>query len=300
MVGAKASDQFDCVECTNVFGRDGHHDAQRDAIIEIEFLPRAAAKAPLKIVDAGHAERVCSRLTSGDGTLSLDASRLGQGHRPGIVLATDGLATTEQFERAGAEPEGVMITSPERCGASLHGPIKGGSGVCDVGQQLLGPAPTDQPISIGPIGSIGGSALGNECQRGLAGWCSPDIDAVGSECPGQKVHVGIHETGYHGAALEIDSLVRDRRAIALPGLDAAGDASTVVNWQATDAWDLGVAGIDGAAMDNHTGQRSAARRHRPVAFGYVCTRQRDCPPPDRLASGAVGGRDRCCADCRGE
>ena len=152
-----------------MFGRDGHHDAQRDAIIEIELLPRAAAKAPLKIVDSRYAERVCGCLSRGDGTLSLDACRLGQWHGPGIALAPDRLATTEQFERTGAEPEGVMIASPERCWASLHGPIERGSGVCDVRQQLLGPAPTNQPISIGPIGSIGGGALRNECQRGLAG-----------------------------------------------------------------------------------------------------------------------------------
>jgi hypothetical protein len=112
-----------------MFGRDGHHDAQRDAIIEIEFLPRAATKAPLKIVDASDAERVRGSLPSGDSTLPLDACRLGQGHRPGIVLATDRLATAEQIERAGAEPEGVMVASPERCWAPLHGPIKGGSGI---------------------------------------------------------------------------------------------------------------------------------------------------------------------------
>ena len=100
------------------------------------------------------------------------------------------------------------------------------------------------------------------------------------------MHVGVDEAGYHGATLEIDAFIRHCRGVAFPGLDAAGDASTVVNWQATDAWDLGVSGIDSAAMDDHIGQRSAVRRHCPVAFGYVRPRQRDRPPPDRLPCGA--------------
>ena len=38
---------------------------------------------------------MCGCLPRGDSALSLDACRFGQRHGPGIVLATDRLATTE-------------------------------------------------------------------------------------------------------------------------------------------------------------------------------------------------------------
>jgi hypothetical protein len=252
-VRAEAGDDLDLLDRVELLGRERARHAQRHTLLDIELLPRGSTTAALEVVQAREAKAMRLLLAEGNGTLALGTGGQGERGRPGGVLSADGV-TTDLRDGGGAEPEGVTVARPEGSGSPTGRGVEQRGWVGHLGEHRLGPAGADQPCVVRGRCAIGGRLRCHQFEGGRRRRSMADVHAQPVERPRQEVHVRIDEARDDGATPEIDALVGDLGGIALPGLDAPCDASTIIDGQAPHVRQGGIGRVDGAAFEDHARQ----------------------------------------------